>query len=36
VKWFRRVPEWVWIVAMLTDAGAAVYVGHALTLAAGY
>jgi hypothetical protein len=36
LKWFREVPEGVWIVALLIDAAAAVYVGHALLLASGH
>jgi hypothetical protein len=35
MKWFRDVPEAVWIVALLLDAAAAVYVGHALLVASG-
>jgi hypothetical protein len=30
------MPDVVWIAALLTDAAAAVYVGHALLVVAGY
>jgi hypothetical protein len=36
VKWLRDVPDAVWITALLLDAAAAVYVGHALLLASGH
>jgi hypothetical protein len=36
VKWLRDVPDAVWIAALLLDAAAAVYVGHALLLASGH
>jgi hypothetical protein len=36
LKWFHKVPDGVWILALLIDAAAAVYVGHALMLASGH
>jgi hypothetical protein len=34
-KWFYKVPEGIWILALLLDGAAAVYVGHALLVASG-
>jgi hypothetical protein len=36
VKWLRDVPDGVWIAALVLDAAAAVYVGHALMVASGH
>jgi hypothetical protein len=36
MKWFREVPDGVWILALLVDAAAALYVGHALLVASGH